>query len=338
MEPNEGRLAFVPCVEDDWRGCRHGEQDANALALARRLAFLEGRVEEAYNLLEARLGRGSPSSGAWREWQEAALLLFSLCDDDDGAARWAATGLLPLPSSTAARTAVGKMDDVMYQHCIVCWVKLASAALLRRETSPAMSPKEATDTLTFALHNVCCVRLSASPRCLPTWRLLERVLRALLLLGAGSAEEAAVAVVRRMAQYLHHYLIRYLELRDRPMEGRCGVLGYRGVFDRASAGMNGGGGDMDRAREDAGEQRPAGVSARELCAALLTLCGRGGARGGDAPLKDDHPNDAAAEGRGRQGEEDIAGDAEAAALEAFLDRYFLRSAPAAFEPPRSSAA
>ncbi|EKF30907.1 hypothetical protein MOQ_005265 [Trypanosoma cruzi marinkellei] len=334
MKPREAKLSFVPCVEDDWRRPRHRESDANSLSLARRLAFLEGRVEEAYNLLETRRGQGEfSSSWARREWKEAVLTLLSLHNTEEDASRWVASDLLPLPSKEA-RTALGKMDNVMYYYCIFYWVKLACTALMHREMSYDMSLGMAADTLLFVLKDVCCVRLSLSSRCLPTWRLLEHVLRELLRVGEKSADaslSSALDVVRRMHQYLRQYIIRYLEMRDRPMEGQCGFLTCRGVFDRQSRGMNGGNDatTTDKHEKEGGERIPANYSPRELCGALHTLCRCGDTCGSLELLKDIHPSDSAA----AAAEDNDEDDKNTLELEVFLDQYFFRSAPVAFERP-----
>ncbi|PWU86422.1 hypothetical protein TcG_06129 [Trypanosoma cruzi] len=336
MEPMEAKLSFVPCVEDDWRRPRHRESDANTLSLARRLAFLEGHVEEAYNLLETGRRQGDfSSSWARREWKEAALTLLSLHNTEDDASRWVASDLLPLPSK-AARTALGKMDNVMYHYCILYWVKLAVTAMMHREMSYDMSLRAAADTLLFVLKDICCMRLSLSSRCLPTWRLLEHVLLELLRVGESSADasvSSALDVVRRMHQYLGQYIIRYLEMRDRPMEGQRGLLTYRGVFDRQSGGMNGGDDETAGKREEEGVERiPTRYSPREVCGALRTLCRSGDTCGSLELLKDSHPTDSAAAAAEDKDED----DKNILALEAFLDHYFFRSAPVAFERPLCS--
>lgn len=318
-------------MEDDRRQPRHKEKSANVLFLARQLAFMDGGVEKAYDVLETQVMQHDSSVFTRREWQEAALTLLSL-HDGDSAERWRASNLLPLPSA-ASRVAVQKMDSVMYSYCMLYWVKLARADITGRGAS-SLLPESASETLRFVLTDICCARLASAPRCLPTWRLLERVLNELLLMGdeSGSVNDnadgsLAADTVRRMVCYLRRYIIRYLEVRDRPMEGRCGFLRYRGVFDRQPRGMNGGDCDAADTTTSCTEESCACFSARDVCGALQRLCACGGtcvsfsAPGADG-LNDDGDGTAT-----------TTTTTTGMTLEVFLNKYFFQSAPVAFDRP-----
>ncbi|KEG13792.1 hypothetical protein DQ04_00781030 [Trypanosoma grayi] len=257
------------------------------------------------------------------------MTLLSRCSNAS-ATRWVSSGLLPLPPSAA----VGAMDSLVYHHCMLYWVKLSCEAMLQRDgVLLPLALDAARDTLRFVVQDICCVRLATAPRCLPTWRLLDQVLSELLLHQQKQKQVETcgdmdltpeAGVVRRMLLYLRHYIIRYLETRDRPLEGQCGFLHYRGVFDRESGGVNGGGvASGERHDEEYGECDPA-LSAQDLCDALLRLCGGRDTTGG-------HSTGGECGSDGDDGSGGGAALVDVVALETFLYNYFLQSAPAAFD-------
>ncbi|KAH9586211.1 hypothetical protein LSM04_000672 [Trypanosoma melophagium] len=335
-------------------------KDANVLWTARRLAFLTGHVEEAYSLLQAHVLQEKSSFSAYREWKEAAITLLSLhsqCDME----KWRSSGLLPLPTPDA-RAAVGKMDSLTYYHCMLFWTRLSRVSIVQsqqgkekeegKERETYLTPREASETLFFLLNNICCVRLTETPRCLPIWRLLQEILAELLLLGSSvisskssnaNSSSFPISVVQRMADYLRCYIIRYLEMRDRPLEGQCGLLHYRSIFLREFGGMNGGGGgggdssnstnntNTSEEEEESSvnserdvKQQLAILSASDVYGALQELCGSDRNSGVEESL--------ALNGI-------LNGDNDTAVmcvsteipLEVFIDHYFLRSAPEAFD-------
>ncbi|KAH8605148.1 hypothetical protein ERJ75_001662500 [Trypanosoma vivax] len=299
---------FVPFVEDNWQQLSTAEQDNNHLARARRLAFLDGNLEEACDVLakQANAFATTASPATQREWGEAMMALFSRCTSNGVAARWLATGLLPHPSDSAALATVARMDNVTFQYCMILWSRLFCERLVGGEV------------MLFVVKSICCDRILASPRCLPHWRLLGRVLAELLPLPTGPSgncntmqEEAGVAaaVLERVLRHLDCHIIRYLELRDRPLKAQCGLPQCRSAFDRIPDGVNSCHGST--------------LSSRDICDAIKKLCLSGGlymhVASGDCTSVD----------------VDVSVPSNLTgvepSLEAFFSAYFFHSAPVAFD-------
>nr|CCD16608.1 unnamed protein product [Trypanosoma congolense IL3000] len=319
-----GGLSFAPCVEDDLLNPRHRDAGANALAEARRLAFLYGRAEEAYDSLRQHAASVGSSSQLQRDWREASIALLSLHGESGASAqRWMESGLLPFPAGEKDFAAVAGMPPWLYHHCMMYWTKLGCAAL-SQEGALGLTPKGASETLQFVVRDICCVRLAGAPRSIPHWTLLERVLSELLrhsqvpIADACPGLSAAQAMVELMVHYLRLYVVRYLQLRDRPLEGRRGLLHYRGVFDRASEGVN-----SSCVREAVACRLPTELpemvlSPKHLLMAVQVLCGCDEAgmhweKDLSAMVGDDS---------------DVAGNRK---LEELLNLYFFSSPPMAFD-------
>ncbi|ORC85950.1 uncharacterized protein TM35_000311360 [Trypanosoma theileri] len=277
------------------------------------------------------------------------LSLHSQCDVE----QWCSSGLLPLPTPDA-RATVGKMDSLTYYHCMLFWARLSRLIIIQsqeekekeegggKERKTLLTPKEASETLYFILNNICCVRLTETPRCLPIWRLLQEILAELLLLGNNglsnnsssnnnnnmnaSSSFFASSVVQRMSDYLRCYIIRYLEMRDRPLEGQCGLLHYRSIFLREFGGMNGG--DSVNIEKEVEQQLPI-LSASDVCKALQELCG-----GGVVDSCNSIEEISLASNSNVNGDDNdtcVTCTSTETPLEFFVNHYFLRSSPEAFD-------
>ncbi|CBH18306.1 hypothetical protein, conserved [Trypanosoma brucei gambiense DAL972] len=240
------------------------------------------------------------------------------------AQKWFESGLLPFPGGQKSFEMVSVMPALVYHHCMLYWAKLGCAALLQ-EGSVEMTGKAGSETLMFVVRNICCIRIAESPRCLPNWRLLDRVLDELLkrLDFVANCEDGvwsfASTTMRRMQCYLRSNIIRYLEVRDRPLEGQCGLLRYRGAFDCAINGVNSSGASGMGGCQTTDEVHVEVLSAETLRSAVQVMCGCDGVK---VPCGD-------SSGGVKDGADALA-DLE---LEEFFCRYFLCSAPAAFDQP-----
>ncbi|RNE98028.1 hypothetical protein TraAM80_09015 [Trypanosoma rangeli] len=153
------------------------------------------------------------------------------------------------------------MNDVTYRHCIVYRMKLARGML-------------------------------QCARCRMRCHRRRQPRRQLLCSTAYFACGSLLGAVQRMVQHLRRHLIRFLEMRDLPVEGQCSFLGFCGIFDCKSAGVNGDDCDMDRPWEEAVEQGSPKFTGGDACGAPQTLC----RCGSDGYLRPGYPNDAAAAG------------------------------------------